>query len=205
VNESFALILGLLIASIPILIIAILIVVVVGIFAALSSMKEIMETFLMPPRYWFLRLTYVVDWIILLPIWAVVFLLQINRDVVTQWSPLLIFTAVALTPTALSWVYCKWEDHRSGYNPSESKLINKHVISDSFTWELWFQEFKTSAGRANPKLKPNESGESPVDFMEQEPLKLAFRDGVDPDQLGKDFGAQWDSEKMTKTTLQRNE
>jgi hypothetical protein len=79
---------------------------------------------------------------------------------------------------------------------SESPLAGEidEFMSESqySTWEDWFQAFKLAAGKENPQLGPNEDGNSLIDFMEHEPLKRAYTDGVDPKSLARDFAAQFD-------------
>ena len=64
--------------------------------------------------------------------------------------------------------------------------------SEHSTWEEWYWVFKMEAGKENPQLEAIEKGISLIDLMEHEPLKRAFRDGVDPKSLAKDFAAQFD-------------
>lgn len=59
-------------------------------------------------------------------------------------------------------------------------------------YDQWFLEFKKSAGRTNPKLALDGNNQSLVDFMDQEPLKISFRDCVDPISLGQYFAQQYD-------------
>ena len=79
---------------------------------------------------------------------------------------------------------------------SESPLAGEidEFMSESeySTWEDWFQAFKVAAGKENPQLEPSEDGNSLIDFMEHEPLKRAYKDGVDPKSLARDFAAQID-------------
>ncbi len=79
---------------------------------------------------------------------------------------------------------------------SESPLAGEidEFMSESeySTWEDWFQAFKVAAGKENPQLEPSEDGNSLIDFMEHEPLKRAYKDGVDPKSLARDFAAQFD-------------
>lgn len=72
------------------------------------------------------------------------------------------------------------------------KIDESMSESEYLSWEDWFQVFKVVAGKINLQLKPNKDGISFIDFMEQEPLKRAYRDGVDPKSLARDFAAQFD-------------
>lgn len=60
------------------------------------------------------------------------------------------------------------------------------------SWDEWFLEFKRSAARANTQLELNKDGQSFIDFMDQSPVKRAFKDSVDPTELGKQFAQQFD-------------
>jgi len=79
---------------------------------------------------------------------------------------------------------------------SESPLAGEidEIMSESeySSWEDWFEVFKVAAGKENSQLEPNEDGNSLIDFMEHEPLQRAYRDGVDPKSLARDFAAQFD-------------
>ena len=56
--------------------------------------------------------------------------------------------------------------------------------------------YKVAAGKQNPVLAPDENGFSLIDIMDDEPTKRAFRDGVNPENLGKMFAEQFDITKM---------
>jgi hypothetical protein len=60
------------------------------------------------------------------------------------------------------------------------------------TWEGWYRVFKVEAAKQNPQLTVDEEGISLIDLMEDEPLKRAFHDGVDPKALSKEFAEQFD-------------
>ena len=60
------------------------------------------------------------------------------------------------------------------------------------TFDDWYAAFKRAAGAANPQLKQDGS-RSLIDFMKHEPLKRAFRDGIDPEALGMQFAKQFDA------------
>lgn len=63
-------------------------------------------------------------------------------------------------------------------------------------WDEWFDRYKVAAGKQNPVLAPDEKGFSLIDIMDDEPTKRAFRDGVNPENLGKMFAEQFDITKM---------
>lgn len=81
---------------------------------------------------------------------------------------------------------------------SESPLAKEadHIMATASTqnsrWEEWFAVFKAEASRLNPQLQANEEGLSLIDLMEDEPLKRAYKDGVDPKSLASDFAAKFD-------------
>lgn len=66
------------------------------------------------------------------------------------------------------------------------------------SWEAWFTEYKRSAGEHNSGLALNENmnGLSLIDLMEDEPLRRAYRDGMNPTSLGKEFAEGFDPTKM---------
>lgn len=60
------------------------------------------------------------------------------------------------------------------------------------TFEDWLAEFKRICASLNPQLKMNESGRSFIDFVEHEPLRRAFRDGVSPMFVAHEFANSFD-------------
>lgn len=82
---------------------------------------------------------------------------------------------------------------RSPLGQEVSELITNH---EHDTWEQWYDVYKKEAGKQNPGLEPDENGMSLIDFMEDEPLRRAFRDGMDPRSLGRQFADQFDITKM---------
>lgn len=74
-------------------------------------------------------------------------------------------------------------------------LINEN--DSEIEWNDWFWRYKVAAGKHNPVLAPDEKGFSLIDFMDDEPTKRAFRDGIDPEHLGKKFAEQFDITKMS--------
>jgi len=119
-DSNVAIILGLLLASLPLVIIALAAIAVGAVFAALASIHEIMRTFLLPFRYWFLRFCLVIDGIFLLPIFLIVMLVSDHPDF--NLKSVLIFLGLALSPTIVSWTYCKWVELRTGFDPDEIQL-----------------------------------------------------------------------------------
>lgn len=76
--------------------------------------------------------------------------------------------------------------------PDEREFDEPASSTEDFSWEEWYQEFKEEAGRENSQLEINDDGSCLIDFMEHEPLKRAYRDGIDPKALARDFAAQFD-------------
>jgi len=70
--------------------------------------------------------------------------------------------------------------------------LGKFSEGEYSTYENWYMAYKKAAGEANPQLEVDEEGKSLIDFMEDEPTRRAFRDGIDPKQLGKMFADQFD-------------
>ena len=119
-GSNVAIVLGLLLASLPLVIIALAAIAIGAVFAALASIHEILRTFLLPFRYWFLRFCLVIDGIFLLPIFLIVVLVSDHPDF--NLNSTLTFFGVALSPTIISWLYCKWVELRTGFDPDEIKL-----------------------------------------------------------------------------------
>lgn len=60
------------------------------------------------------------------------------------------------------------------------------------TFEEWYDAYKRAAAEVNPQLMVDENNKSLLDFMEDEPLRRAFRDGLEPEPLAHDFGRAFD-------------
>lgn len=65
------------------------------------------------------------------------------------------------------------------------------------SFEEWYAEFKEEAGALNPQLRVDE-GRSLLDFMDLGPLRLAFRDKVEPRKLAAEFAKQFDISTFMK-------
>lgn len=74
--------------------------------------------------------------------------------------------------------------------------INHLLSQEKLTWEEWISQYKDEAGKHNLGLATNEKGFSLIDMMDDEPLRRAFRDGVEPKDLGRKFALQFDPLKM---------
>ena len=59
------------------------------------------------------------------------------------------------------------------------------------TFEQWMADFKHACGKHNSSLEVSGTGESLVDFMEDAPMRRAFRDKVSPHLLGEQFAQQF--------------
>lgn len=59
------------------------------------------------------------------------------------------------------------------------------------SFDEWYAEFKAVAGGTNPQLKETD-GQSFVDFMDHEPLRQAYRDGVSPRIVATEFAKSFD-------------
>jgi hypothetical protein len=78
--------------------------------------------------------------------------------------------------------------------PDNQSLQNsKNPIEAYETFESWYEIFCKSAATVNAQLMRNDKdGSSLIDFMDHNPLKQAFEDGVDPIELGRDFAKEFD-------------
>ena len=77
-------------------------------------------------------------------------------------------------------------------NSPLGKEIEQMIGTDLLTWEQWYDQYKAAAAAANSGLSINEKGMSLIDFMDDEPTRRAYADGVDPTALGRIFGEQFD-------------
>ncbi|MCC6208946.1 MAG: hypothetical protein IT488_12460 [Gammaproteobacteria bacterium] len=76
-------------------------------------------------------------------------------------------------------------------NPSLQNTENH--IKTYETFESWYKIFCKSAADVNSQLMMNDKdGSSLIDYMDHDPLKRAFKDGVDPVGLGRDFAKEFD-------------
>lgn len=60
------------------------------------------------------------------------------------------------------------------------------------TYDAWLLVYKEACGNINSNLQTEVEDSSLIDFMDQEPLRRAYRDGVDPKMLGAAFAQQFD-------------
>ena len=58
------------------------------------------------------------------------------------------------------------------------------VNEKGYTWEQWFDLYKTAAGGTNPALAVNARGGSLLDFMDKAPLQDAFERNMCPSTMG---------------------
>lgn len=80
-------------------------------------------------------------------------------------------------------------------NLAESPLgqeIDALLGQPQVPWEEWYQAYKEEAGRVNSSLEVGDDGLSLVDIMDDEPLRRAHKDGVDPVSLARRFADQFD-------------
>lgn len=81
----------------------------------------------------------------------------------------------------------------NAHDESEDQVTDFQIYD---TWDEWYEEFKLEASKENSLLFLNDKGGSFIDFMDTEPLKRAFADGVDPKSLARGFAAQFDLSSM---------
>lgn len=75
----------------------------------------------------------------------------------------------------------------------QTEIIDKQQDNLAYSsFEAWLLAFKKAAARHNHQLALDHANKSMIDFMDHEPLKRAYRDGVSPDDLGKQFAEQYD-------------
>ena len=70
--------------------------------------------------------------------------------------------------------------------------VDQILDAGKLGWDEWFAIFKEEAAKHNKGLSINEKGFSLADVLEDEPLKRAWQDGVDPRFMGKDFAERFD-------------
>ncbi len=61
------------------------------------------------------------------------------------------------------------------------------------TFDNWLAAFKSECARWNPALRLDKHGGGLIDFMDHQPLRRAFSDGVLPGELAKSFSPQFDA------------
>jgi hypothetical protein len=79
------------------------------------------------------------------------------------------------------------EKLRAAHEVSVTQSNSKYPAFDS-----WFTTYKAECARINSALAPNENGTSLIDFMQDEPLRRAHRDGIDPKDLAAKFAPSFD-------------
>jgi hypothetical protein len=80
----------------------------------------------------------------------------------------------------------------------ERKTLREQPVPKHKTFDTWLIMFKSSCGEYNSQLTVDQSGASLIDFMEDEPLRRAFHDGVAPEIVAKEFAAQFDITKFSR-------
>lgn len=83
------------------------------------------------------------------------------------------------------------EEHSKLYNQSPAGKEMNDILGIKYTvWEEWYEAYKSAAGEVRDTLPPL------IDFMEDTPLRMAFKDGVDPRPLGREFAKNFDITKF---------
>lgn len=70
-------------------------------------------------------------------------------------------------------------------------LVRESIACAYSSFEEWYAAYKAAAGAVNPQLM-SENNMSLIDFMDHEPLRRAFRDGVEPRALAREFAESFD-------------
>lgn len=74
--------------------------------------------------------------------------------------------------------------------PKEETVRQGH---NHATFDSWYAAYKRGAIKGHPSFAPDgPNSSSLLDFMDTEPLQRAFKDNVDPEWLGEEFGKQFD-------------
>lgn len=84
------------------------------------------------------------------------------------------------------------------FNKKEDVLShpNERISEKYRSFEDWYSVFKKTVAEENPQLAESENNTSLLDFMDHEPLKRAFRDGIEPEYLARKFAKQFDITKF---------
>jgi len=110
VDLNSAAIVALIVAALPLFIIATVAVVVVAVIILIVAFIELIER---PPRYWVLALSVILDFVLLGPI-AIVSFWVANREP-TLWAtargPVFVFATILLAATGLQWAFCQYRDN----------------------------------------------------------------------------------------------
>jgi hypothetical protein len=77
-----------------------------------------------------------------------------------------------------------------------SQKISNSLRSEEVDWEYWYAVYREEAGKVNSELSIKSNGLSLIDFMDDEPLRRAYRDKVEPRSLARIFAKQFDISKM---------
>lgn len=65
-------------------------------------------------------------------------------------------------------------------------------------YEDWFKDFKDECRRINPRMQPEGSETSILDWMSQDGLRRAFDDRIDPTLLAQDFMKDFDPDEFAQ-------
>ena len=92
--------------------------------------------------------------------------------------------SLMLNGEAVNWYW--W---LTGQERWKEKIINKNVFKEEWeTFGDYFRDFKRYASAVNPEWSPGENGDSPLDHLDETPLRKAYKDCVDPERLGREYG-----------------
>jgi hypothetical protein len=72
--------------------------------------------------------------------------------------------------------------------------VSEKRPDETSSFNIWYAKFKLAAASANPSLLNGDI----IDFLDHGPLKLAFRDNVDPEWLGQKYGSQFDFQAILR-------
>lgn len=119
-------------------------------------------------------------------------------------------TVIRQTDTIISiFPNTKKKDHRSTmlaieglrtrFNQARSKPKPSEKFKQNYPdWDSWLRVFKEICARENPQLALNEKGGSFVDFMEHEPIKRAYNDGIEPSIVAVQWARDFDMVKLMR-------
>jgi len=74
------------------------------------------------------------------------------------------------------------------------ELVERPVMAESeySSWEEYLKAYKVAAAEENAAFETAEDGKSLLDFVDLEPVKRAFRDGIDPKRIARIFAKDFD-------------
>jgi hypothetical protein len=116
-------------------------------------------------------------------------LLGIGSDEkITRWAEIVVLKCEHLKPLSVHELLIDifLDKVRSRFTTRSQEYLKYESYED------WYDAFKKACAQYNPALAPTEKGVSLVDFMDDEPVRRAYRDNKNPEEIARSFAEVFD-------------